>query len=90
MLYYIKVKSVSELKKLAGTGTGGEFCIALNGCRSSKHIVWDSGRFYIDNYIDGSQEVLRANQLGRTNILRAMRAGSFYYESDFPRTDTGD
>ena len=60
-----RIESIEALKKEAHN-QGGEFFIRLRGClRSSMHIVWDEEvkRFFICNYIDGTEQKLTEAQL---------------------------
>lgn len=76
----IQIKDLKQLKTLAKDGL--EVSIVLNGgLRSSKYIVWDSHvrKFFITNYIDGSDESLTEKQLmdeEYTNIGKALLKGA--------------
>lgn len=72
---------------LCERGCRGTFFIQLNGgARSLKRIRYDHWRetFHVTNEIDGSRQVLTADELmdpQQTNIGTAMRAGAFYHQA---------
>ena len=78
----MKIESLEQLKR--ESENGAEFFILLNhNLRSSKWIVWDAEdqKFYITNYIDGTDQTLTENQLMDkewTNIGYAMTKGALY------------
>jgi hypothetical protein len=76
----MQVKTIEHLKELARDGR--EFGILLNGgVFSSKYIRWGGRKFYIENYIDGSEQCLTAEELGEfTNIVEAIEAGALACE----------
>ncbi|MDD5501639.1 MAG: hypothetical protein PHH57_08210 [Candidatus Omnitrophica bacterium] len=75
----IKIKSVSELKKLASNG-GIEVSILLMGgaVRSTKFVEYNPAtkKWRIENYIDGST----VRKLSYTNIEEAIRKGALITE----------
>lgn len=79
-----RVRNLEELKKLSAVDGGADFYILLNfGLRSSKHIQYDhdEATFFVDNLIDGTEEELTEAQLRKkTNIVKAIEMGSFFYE----------
>jgi hypothetical protein len=78
---YKKVTSFKKFKRLASQSGGVEFFILLNGgFRSSKHASFDGKEFYIDNYIDGSSQVLDLD-LKESIILEAINKGQCYMEA---------
>lgn len=77
-----KIESIDDLKRLASQDGGLECFIALDGgLKSSKHISYDDGEFYIDNYIDGSEQTLNESELAKeTNIVEAIEKGALFAE----------
>lgn len=85
---FTQIKDMDALVNLLGEyGCRGDFFIQLNGgARSSKHIRYDHWRetFHVTNEIDGSKQVLTADELMDskiTNIGAAIRAGAFYHRA---------
>lgn len=75
-----KVRSINHLKSLVLMGKR-EFCITLNGGLLSRKIIdFDEGLFFIENLIDGSEEVLQESELELTNIPEAIKKGAFFCE----------
>ena len=61
---YKKIESVEELKKASNVDGGADFVLLLNyGLKSSKHISYSNGTFYIINLIDGSEQELTAEEI---------------------------
>ena len=80
---YTKVKSVEHLKELCGKGR--DFFIWLGCCHSSKDIVYDpkTDAFDVVNLIDGSEQMIKAKELLKTddsNIGDAISKGAFFFE----------
>jgi len=79
-----RITSLEELKREAQGEQDAEFFILLNFyLRSSKRIIWneEDKRFFILNYIDGTEQVLTEAQLmdkGYTNIGYAMTKGALF------------
>lgn len=78
----IPVTNVDELRKLASKDGGEDFYIGLKGgVRSSKHISYADGTFYITNEIDDSEQELNEAELmdrSETHIGEAIEKNSFY------------
>jgi len=77
------VKSVAELKLLAGGDYGADCFITLNGgLRSSKHIEWlpKKQKFYVLNEIDGSEQSLTEAELfTESNIGEAIKKNALIF-----------
>lgn len=82
---YIKVENLSQLK----TGEYLECFISLKGgIKSVKYIQYTNNKFYIENAICGSMQILTEEELfdsSKTLIGQAFNLGSLYYnqEADF-------
>ena len=80
-----QINSIDELKEEV-SNENNEYFIALNfGGKSSKHIAnsQNVGKFWILNYIDGTEQNLTPDELndrGITNIGYAIENGAFYME----------
>lgn len=78
-----QIKDFNELKHLAGSTMGGLHCfIALNfNCKSSKVIRFD-GRtsYYVENYIDGTEDIFTKKQLLESNVGKALKKGALYQD----------
>jgi len=74
----IQVKSVEQLKQLAGKTA--EFFINFGFVRSTKQIRWNpkDKKFRIHHEIDGSHETLSEEELAKTNIVEAINKGAFF------------
>ena len=62
----IQIRTIEQLKELAKCENGLDCFILLNkGLRSSKHIRYmpDDNRFYVLNFIDGSEQELTESQI---------------------------
>lgn len=69
------IKSIEELKELASQGIEVSIILAGGFARSTKYIEYcdKSKKFYITNYIDGSEQCLLEKNLERcTNIVEAI------------------
>ena len=81
-----QITSIEQLKKECGNGA--DFFILLNhNLRSSKWIVWDEDKkkFFILNYIDGTEQTLTVKQMmdrDWTNIGCAMTKAALYKDGD--------
>lgn len=78
------IKDIEQLKELAGDADSRpDFYIALNaGALSGKQIIWDEGTFYIENEIDGSEQVLSEEEVfdsRLTLIGEALKKGALKY-----------
>ena len=77
-----RIKTIEQLKKLAGNDNGLDCFILLNGgLRSSKHIRYypEDKSFYVLNLIDDSEQELTESQIldrEYTNIGVAMEKGA--------------
>ena len=81
---YKKIASLPELRELTSHEPKEGF-IQLNGCRSSKSIMYDwvTKKFHIENLVDGSTQKLTELQImdsSITNIGRAIRLGAMFLE----------
>lgn len=78
-----QVKTTEQLKQMIEDAVH-DFFIQLNyGARSSKFVDYspETGKYYIENEIDGSEQELTEEQLmdeQYTNIGKAIKAGAFY------------
>lgn len=68
------INSLAELRELSSRLDGCDCYIKLNfGLRSSKHISYDSGKWYILNLADDSEQELADEELdSETNIMEAL------------------
>ena len=77
-----RIKTIGQLKELAGNDNGLDCFILLNGgLRSSKHIRYypEDNSFYVLNLIDDSEQELTESQIldrEYTNIGVAMEKGA--------------
>jgi len=78
----MRIRTITQLKKLAKRDSGLDCYILLNGrLRSSKHIRYypDDNSFYVLNLIDDSEQELTEAQMldsDYTNIGEAMEKGA--------------
>ena len=85
-----KVTSLGHLKEMIANGVHDYF-IALNGgFRSSKFLDYStkSGKFYIMNEIDGSEQNLNEKHFMNrdyTNVGYAMTVGALFAYEDYPQ-----
>lgn len=78
-----KIKTLAEFKKLAKRSEGVEYHILLNGgLRSSKFCVLNGDTYYIENYIDSSEEKLTLKEFKETNTYNALIKGCLYLYLD--------
>lgn len=83
---HIQISNPDDMVRLLGGRSSLRCFIQLNfGGRSVKRIRYDRRRrlFNVLNQIDGSRQMLSADQImdtGLTNIGEAMRLGAFYAE----------
>ena len=81
----LQVKDLNHLKTLVSIKTGA-FAVALNhGLRSSKIIEYhkDMDKFYIANWIDGSEQCLSSAEImdsQNTIIGEAIEKGALWFE----------
>jgi len=81
----LRVKDLNHLKTLVSIKTG-IFAVALNyGVRSSKLIEYhkDMDKFYITNWIDGSEQCLSSGEImdsQNTIIGDAIEKGALWFE----------
>ena len=80
-----QVKTIAEVKKLAGVDGGADFIIILGGggIFTRYHLAWDGQEMFVDSYADGSERDLTIEQFmdpAETNFAEAMRKGAFYWE----------
>lgn len=74
-----KIRSLREFKEKAKKGI--EYFILLNfGGRSSKHAIYKNKNFYIENYIDGSEEVLNEKEFKKSNSYKALERGALFVD----------
>jgi len=79
-----QIESVDDLKEVC-VGQGQDLFILLDGgLRSSKFVSYNqrSKKFFIDNYIDGTDCKLTSRQLfTQSNIGRAIERGRFFKDN---------
>ncbi len=76
-----KISNLSEFQKLAKRLEGVEYHISLNGgLKSSKFCALDGKIFYINNYIDSSEEELTLGEFKETNTYKALLKGCLYQD----------
>jgi hypothetical protein len=76
-----QVKSVNDLKESCVTDGQGFYILLDGGIISRKFISYEqrSKKFFVDNYIDGSNQRLTSRQLyTQSNIGKAIERGRFY------------
>lgn len=68
------IKDLNHLKELSSSESGCDCYIKLNfGLRSSKHITYDDGTWYILNLSDDTEQQLTDEELAtETNITEAL------------------
>lgn len=76
------IKDLDELRQLASQQDGCDCYIKLNfGLRSSKHIDFRNGKWYILNLIDDSEQVLSDEELTtKSSIMEAINKKALILE----------